>query len=129
MKSRGLWRGVIDDGFHPDGRRRARTVTVKTRMVARDKLVALRKETDAHGAPLDKAVTVEAWAEHWLRTVWKPSMKPAALAGYASAVRLRILPMLRKKRVSALKPSVVRAVTRPVTAAGPAVSCARVWGS
>ncbi|RUQ07049.1 integrase [Microbacterium sp. HSID17254] len=125
VKSRGLWRGVIDDGFHPDGRRRQRTVTGKTRMIARDKLVALRKEIDAHGAPLDKAVTVEAWAEHWLRTVCEPSMKPAALAGYESAVRKWILPVLRKKRVSALKPSDVRTVTQSVTAAGRAVSSAQ----
>lgn len=118
LKGRKLWRGVIDDGFHPDGRRRQRYVTDRTQAGARAKLEALRKEIDTLGAPLDKAVTVEAWSEHWLRTVCEPAMKPAALAGYESAVRKWILPILRKKRVSALKPSDVRAVTQAVTAAG-----------
>lgn len=125
VKSRGLWRGVVDDGFHPDGRRRQRTVTGKTQAIARAKLNTLRDEIRDHGAPLDKAVTVETWAEHWLRTVCEPTMKPAALAGYESAVRKWILPPLRKKRVSALKPSDVRSVTQSVTAAGRAVSSAQ----
>lgn len=125
LKSRKLWRGVIDDGFHPDGRRKQRAVTGRTQAIARAKLDALRKEIDAYGAPLDKAVTVEAWAEHWLRTVCEPAMKPAALAGYESAVRKWILPTLRKKRVAALKPSDVRAVTQSVTAAGRAVASAQ----
>ncbi|MFF7293150.1 tyrosine-type recombinase/integrase [Microbacterium sp. NPDC008134] len=125
IKSRGLWRGVVDDGFHPDGRRRQRYVAGRTQAEARKKLDALRAEIDQFGAPLDKAVTVETWAEHWLRTVCEPSMKPAALAGYESAVRKWVLPALRKKRVSALKPSDVRAVTKSVTDAGRAVSSAQ----
>lgn len=125
IKSRGLWRGVIDVGFHPDGRRKQRSVTARTQKGARAKLDELRKELDEYGAPLDKAVTVETWAEHWLRTVCEPTMKPAALAGYESAVRKWILPPLRRKRVSALKPSDVRFVTQSVTAAGRAVSSAQ----
>jgi integrase len=124
IKSRGLWRGVIDDGFWPDGRRRQRYVYGKTQADARAKLKTLRAELEQHGAPLDKAMTVEQWAEHWLRTVCEPNMKPAALQGYESAVNRWIVPTLRRKRVAQLKPSDVRAVTRAMFDAGRASSSA-----
>jgi len=125
IKSRGLWRGVIDVGYHPDGRRLQRSVTARTQKEARAKLDALKREIAEYGAPLDKALTVEAWAERWLRTVCEPRMKPKALQGYESAVNHWILPTLRKKRVSALRPSDIRNVTLAVTDAGRAVSSAQ----
>ena len=125
LKGRGLWRAVVDIGFHPDGRRKQKSVTARTKTEARAKLEALVSEINEHGAPLDKSMTVEKWAEHWLRTVCEPKMKPAALAGYESAVNKWIVPPLRKKRVSALRPSDVRSVTHAVTAAGRAVSSAQ----
>lgn len=125
VASTNLWRGVVDVGFHPDGRRKQKSVHARTQREARAKLEALRKEIDQHGAPLDKTMTVEKWAEHWLRTICEPSMKPQALAGYESNVRKWIVPPLRKKRVSALRPSDVRAVTSAVTDAGRALSSAQ----
>lgn len=125
IKSRGLWRGVVDVGFHPDGRRKQKSVTARTKTEARAKLEAVLDEIREHGAPLDKSVTVEAWAENWLRTICEPNMKPAALAGYESAVNKWIVPPLRKKRVSALRPSDVRAVTKAVTDAGRKLSSAQ----
>lgn len=125
LKARGLWRGVVDVGFHPDGRRKQRSVTARTKTEARAKLEELRKEIAEFGAPLDKTMTVEAWAQRWLRDVCEPQMKPKALQGYESAVNHWIVPTLRKKRVSALRPSDVRAVTLAVTDAGRAVSSAQ----
>jgi integrase len=125
IKSRGLWRGVIDVGFHPDGRRKQKSVTARTQAGARAKLEEIRKEIDQHGAPLDKTMTVEKWSAHWLTTVCEPTMKPAALASYESAVRKWVLPQLRKKRVSAVRPSDVRSVTSAVTDAGLKISTAR----
>jgi integrase len=125
IKSRGLWRGVVDVGFHPDGRRKQKSVTARTQKEARAKLEELKKQINDFGAPLDKTMTVEAWAEKWLREVCEPTMKPSALKGYTSAVNRWILPALRKKRVSALKPSDIRSVTLAVTNAGRAVSSAQ----
>ena len=125
IKSQGLWRGVVDVGYHPDGRRRQKTVTSKTQAGARAKLKKLMAEIAEHGAPLDKTMTVEKWATHWLTTICEPNMKPKALQSYESAVTHWILPALRKKRVSALKPSDVRATTHAVIAAGRAVSSAQ----
>src|SRR3546814_4719385 len=118
IKSRGTWRGVIDDGFWPDGRRRQRYVYGATFTEARDKLAALRRELSEFGAPLDKSTTVEARAQHWLRTMCEPKMKPKALQGYEYAVNHWIIPTLGRKRVGKRKPSDVRAVTRAVFDAG-----------
>lgn len=125
VKSRGLWRGVTDDGFWPDGRRRQRYVYAKTQTEARAKLKELKKELDEHGAPIDKAMTVEGWAERWLREVCEPTMKPAALQGYESAVNRWIVPTLRRKRVALLKPTDVRAVNRAMFDAGRAPASVR----
>jgi integrase len=125
IKARKLWRGVIDDGYHPDGRRRQRYVYGKTQKEARDKLETMKSEINEHGAPLDKTMTVEQWADKWLREVCAPHMKPKAFQSYESAVNHWIVPALRKKKVSALKPSDIRATTLAVTDAGRAVSSAQ----
>jgi site-specific recombinase XerD len=125
VKSQNLWRGVIDVGFWPDGRRRQKTVTAKTQKAARDKLEALKQEMSEFGAPIDKTKTVEAWGREWLDTVCAPTMKPKAFQSYRSAVDVWIVPTLRTKKVATLKPSDVRAVTKAVTDAGRAVSSAQ----
>jgi integrase len=100
-------------------------VAGRTQKEARAKLDKLKSEIAQHGAPLDKTVTVESWAEHWLRTVCEPRMKPKALQGYESAVNHWIIPTLRKKRVASLRPSDVRSVTQAVVDAGREVSSAQ----
>jgi integrase len=118
LKGRGLWRGVVDVGFGPDGKRKQKSVTAKTKTAARDKLNKLRAEIAEYGAPLDKAMTVEAWANHWLDTVCRNTLKPSALKAYQSTVRAWIVPTIGRKRISLLKPSDVRAVMQAATDAG-----------
>lgn len=124
-KSRGLWRGVIDVGFYPDGRRKQKAVTSKSQRTAREKLKELKKQIDEHGTALDTSTTVAAWADRWLREVCEPNMKPKALQSYESSVRHWILPQLGKRKVASVKPSDVRAVTLAVTDAGRSVASAR----
>lgn len=123
--TRRLWRGVIDVGFHPDGRRRQKAVTSKSQRVARDKLNELKKQIAEHGTALNVNMTMEKWADKWLTEVCEPNMKPKALQSYESAVRHWILPSLGKRKVASINPSDVRAVTRAVTDAGRATSSAR----
>lgn len=113
-KKRKLWKGVIDDGYWPDGRRRQRTVTSRTKTGARDKLDALKQEIEDHGAPLDKTTTVAKWANTWLDTVCRPNMKPNGLAAYESVTRTWIIPTIGQKTVASLKPSDIRLVHRAI---------------
>lgn len=124
-KSRGLWRGVIDVGFHPDGRRKQKAVTSKSQRIAREKLKELKKQVDEHGTALNTTMNMSAWADVWLREVCEPNMKPKALQSYESAVRHWILPQLAKRKVASIKPSDVRSVTLAVTDAGRSVASAR----
>lgn len=124
IPSRGLWRGTVDDGFWPDGRRKQRYVHGKTQTEARRKLNALKDEIAQYGAPLDKTMTVAAWSDHWLETVCRPHMKPAPLKGYRSVVRTWIVPTIGQKRMAQLKPSDLRAVSDAIHTAGRSSSTA-----
>lgn len=124
LPSRGLWRGAVDVGFGPDGRRKQKYVHGKTQTEARRKLNALKDEIAKYGAPLDNNMTVERWATHWLDTVCRPHMKPAPYKGYVSNVRTWIVPTIGQKRVAQLKPSDLRAVTQAIVRAGRSSSTA-----
>lgn len=105
-----LWRGVLDGGFGPDGRRRQFYVHAATKTACRDRLQELRAEVERYGAPLSRSVTVEQWAQRWLEEIVRPNVDPSTYTGYRSQVRLRIVPVIGGKRVSAVKPSDVRRV-------------------
>lgn len=118
IASRGLWRGVVDVGFKPNGARDQKYVHAKTQREARAKLDALKAEIVAHGAPLDKVTTVAAFAQHWLDTVCRQTLKPSVLKAYTSVVNRWIIPHLGTKRIGALNPSDLRTVSKAITDAG-----------
>lgn len=118
IKSRKLWRGVIDIGYKPDGTRNQKYVHAKTQTEARKKLDTLKAEIQQHGAPLDKTTTVEAWAHTWLETVCRQNLKPSALKSYTSMINRWINPTIGKRRLNALRPSDIREVTKAITDAG-----------
>ena len=124
LKSRGLWRGVIDVGFKPDGSRKQKYVTARTQTEARAKLAKVKAEIVQYGAPLDNAVTVESWANHWLETVCRPTLKPQPLKTYQSIVRTWIIPTLGKKRMAKLTPSDLRLISQAIVGAGRSSSTA-----
>ncbi|MEB0286763.1 site-specific integrase [Cryobacterium sp. 10I1] len=124
IPSKNLWRGVIDIGFTPDGRRKQETVTSRTQRGARDKLNELKEEIKIYGAPLDRRRTVEQWASHWLETVCRPKLKPKPFAAYESVTRSWIVPVIGKKRMSLVKPSDVREVYQRIAQAGRSSSTA-----
>jgi integrase len=120
-----LWRGVVDGGLDATGARQQWYVTAKTKAECARRLNRLRAEVTEHGSPLAKSVKVEQWAPHWLETVAKPDIDPKTYAGYASLVRKWIVPTLGHRKVSALKPSDVRALRVKMTDAGRATSTVR----
>ncbi len=121
---RNLWRGIIDVGFSSDGKRIQKSVRSRTQKGARDKLDALKKEILVHGAPLDKSMPVEQWAEYWLDAVCRPKMKPKPFVTYQSMVRTWIVPNIGRKKVALVKPSDVRSVYLAITSAGRSSSTA-----
>lgn len=126
IPSKKLWRGVVDDGFHPDGRRRQRVVTSRTQAGARAKLDALRAEM-RDGRVLDRRTTVREWSETWLEDHCKPKLKPNGFAAYRSVTRTWIVPKIGPKRVADLKPSDVLAVQKSVLAARKSSTARKVY--
>lgn len=125
VKSTGLYRGTLELGYDENGKRIQKQVHGRTKSAAKAKLDALKAEVAEHGAPLDKQVTVEAWAAKWLETVAKPNVDPSTYTNYASICKKWIVPLLGRKKVSALKPSDVRALRQVMTDAGLSVSMLR----
>lgn len=109
-----MWRGVVDAGFWPDGRRKQKWVYSTSQKEARRKLEKLKAEIAKYGDPLDRTVTVASWSDLWLTTVCRPHLKPNAMAAYESITRVWIVPKLGTKTVASLKPSDVRLVLKAV---------------
>lgn len=117
LKSRGLWRGVIDNGFTPDGRRRQKYVHAKTREECVKKLRRMMNEIEEHGGPLDHHTRVADLADTWLADAGD-RLKPKTMQGYRSHVATSIVPILGKRVVADLKPSDVRRLHGAVFARG-----------
>lgn len=124
LKSRDLWRGVIDVGFDADGKRIQKYVHAKSQAEARAKLKTMRDEIEQHGAPIDKRVTVAQYSELWLEQVCKPSLKPNTTSRYRSLLQNWVIPQLGRKSLSAVQPSDVRSVYQAIAKAGRSSSTA-----
>ena len=121
LRTRGLWRGVVDDGYWPDGRRRQRYVHAKTREECLKKLRRLLQELDKGGGPLDHHTKVSQLADEWLEDA-AARLKPKTMQGYRSHVAASITPILGKRTISDLKPSDVRRLHSAIFARGVGVS-------
>lgn len=112
----GKWRGSIEAGWTPTGRKR-RTVSGPTRAAVVRKMRELRKELEA-GVGSDDP-TVDEWLTHWLDVICPArGLKPSTLQGYRSHITNHITPNLGKRRLKALKPEHVRALHRAMLDAG-----------
>lgn len=121
LKSRGLWRGVVDDGFWPDGRRRQRYVHAKTREECLKKLRRLLRELESGSGPIDHHTKVSELATRWLDDAGA-RLKPKTMQGYRSNVSSSIIPILGKRVAADLKPSDVRRLHSAIFARGVGVS-------
>jgi integrase len=94
--------------LRPDGRRVRRAVYGKTRKDVADQLVVLITKTKA-GLPLAvESWTLERFAEHWLKDVVGPRLRPSTLSSYRETLRLHILPPLGRMNLRSLTPTHVR---------------------
>lgn len=119
IKSRGLWRGVIDLEPVPGGPDRPQKyVHSKSQSECRAKLKKVQAEIAEYGAPLDNNVTVATWAQTWLEDHKKPHVDPHTYSVYASGIKRWIAPTIGHKKVAAIKPSDILAVHKAMRSAG-----------
>ena len=94
--------------LRPDGSRVRRSVYGKTRKDVADELAVLIAKTKA-GLPLAvESWTLECFAEHWLKQVVGPRLRPSTLSSYRETLRLHILPTLGRMNLRSLTPTHVR---------------------
>ena len=91
--------------LRPDGSRVRRSVYGKTRKDVADELAVLIAKTKA-GLPLAvESWTLECFAEHWLKQVVGPRLRPSTLSSYRETLRLHILPTLGRMNLRSLTPT------------------------
>jgi hypothetical protein len=90
----------------------------KTRKDVADQLAVLIAKTKA-GLPLAvESWTLERFAEHWLKDVVGPRLRPSTLSSYRETLRLHVIPTLGRINLRALTPTHVRTLLANKSAEG-----------
>jgi integrase len=123
--SDGRWVGTIEAGYTRTGARRRITVTAKTEAAAKVKLKERKRQIATEGATMgDVRKTVKSWAEEWL-SVRATRDRPKTHTTDRGAVGAWIVPTIGHKRLDALTPGDMRAVSNALRQAGKSTSTAR----
>lgn len=120
-EKRGLWIGVIDNGFKPNGKRNQIRRTAKSQSVAREKLEKLKAEIAAHGSPLGNQ-TVAGWGAFWLEGF--KTRKPQTYRTYTSILNTWVFPAIGKRNVKDVRPSDLQRIYEQIRKAGRSPSTA-----
>lgn len=111
----GQWRGVVELGFGPDGKRRRKVICGRSRNDVIRRLNALRQEVADGRAVSTASPTVEKWLTTWLDEVAPTRVRPRTLDTYRGYVKRYIVPVLGKRRLEAVEPQHVRAMHAAIT--------------
>ncbi|RZT83716.1 site-specific recombinase XerD [Pseudonocardia sediminis] len=91
-----------------DGTVRRKRVYARTRKEVVDKLAELQKHS-RDGVPMPtKTWTVTEYLAYWLEHVVRPNSKPKTHQGYEVVTRVHVVPVLGKKRLTALQAADIR---------------------
>lgn len=111
----GRWRGAIA-WTDAQGKRRRRGVSGATQADVRRAIATARLALDRGISPAPRE-TVAAFLERWLETA-RPRIRASTWRGYASCVRLYMVPAFGRRELAKLTPSDVEAMTAGMTAKG-----------
>jgi integrase len=95
------WRGAVSIGYDAKGRRIRKKVSGRTRAEAVEKLRKLRHQVDRGTVPDDR-MTVEAFLNRWLTVNLPGSVAESTEDDYNDTVRLHLVPVLGRKRLTKL---------------------------
>jgi integrase len=96
----GRWRGVVDLGWHADGRRR-KYVSGPTQAQALERLRRAQREAEV-GVVSDDRLTVGAFLGRWAEANLPGTVTGTTLDDYRHTVRLHLSPALGRKRLANL---------------------------
>lgn len=113
----GLWVGTIELPPGPDGKRRRRQFTSKSKTTVIRKLAEARKQLEAHGDIPSDNLTVEGWVDYWLREVVVRTRRPKTVEAYRSNVAW-VNRAIGTQKLSRVTPATVRRVFALMEAEG-----------
>ena len=96
----GRWRGVVDLGWHADGRRR-KYVSGSTQAQALERLRRAQRDAEV-GVVTDDRLTVGAFLNRWAEVNLPGAVTGTTLDDYRHTVRLHLSPQLGRKRLANL---------------------------
>ncbi|WP_435298491.1 tyrosine-type recombinase/integrase [Timonella sp. A28] len=119
-ESKGLWIAAVDDGFHPDGRRRQKYVSSKSQAKARAKLKEVKAQIAKYGTTLtteQTKTTVREWSEQWLKDQ-ETRQAPGSFSTTRATVRKWIQPTIGHIKIHLVRPPHIKQVYTVMEEAG-----------
>lgn len=119
----GMWVASIEAGWTAKGTRKRITVSARTKAACERRLRDKKLEVERGEVGTSARATVKTWADQWLG-MKERELRPKAYSAARSYVRVWIVPTIGRKRLAALSPPDVRAVTEAMRKAGRAPASA-----
>lgn len=116
-KCRAPWVGSYEAGWTASGTRARKRVKAATERECRARLMEAMRQVEAAAPTVGAKPTVHSWAATWLEQT-KATERPKTWATNRSAVRVWIDPTIGNRKLEALTPGDVRAVSRAALDAG-----------
>lgn len=98
------WRSSLVVGWNDDGTPKRKTFRGRTRKQVVAKLQAAQVSLEQGFVVTGAVPTVAEWMEHWLDAIAVNRIRESTRAGYASKIKLYIVPMLGRHRLDRLTP-------------------------
>ena len=105
QRSNGSWQASIMVGYHPDGRRKIKYFTAKTKREAKDKLTAYLNDKTS-GLRVDEQYTLEEWCDIFMES-HKANIKPVTYENYKYMLRIINEHNISRMKLQEIKPMVV----------------------
>lgn len=121
-RSNGLWVGTVELPAGPDGKRRQKTVSSKSKAEAIRKLNDIKAQLSQGITPTSGRDTVQSWVDYWLDHIAKGQVRPNTLRQYRYAAKNNIHPHIGSRRLTALTSGDVRHLIDTMLAEGKSTS-------
>lgn len=104
QRANGSWQASVMTGYHPDGRRKIKYFTGKTKREAKEKMMAYLNDKES-GLRVDERYTLQEWSEIFLKA-HKPTIKATTYENYIYMIRI-INHHLGQMLLTDIKPMVI----------------------
>lgn len=115
---RGIWTGRVELPPDAEGNRRRKTIRRKDKTELIRELNKLRNRLEVAGNIPTVGMTVDAWADYWLREIAMRTRRPTTILSYQSILKRQIIPSMGKIRLDKVTPVTVRKTLAAMEKAG-----------